>query len=237
MDFTYNEEQRMLTDSLRRLVVEQWGFEQRRKRARQPGLDQAAWQSLVELGVAGLLVPEQYDGFGESPATMVAIHFELGRGLVTEPVIPSTVLATAALLACGNPAAQAQCLPAMAAGECMATLAYLEGDQRNALKPVNTQAVASAGGYTLNGAKKLVWQGARAHRLIVSAVLDGQTALFWVPADAQGVSMQDYPTIDGDRCATIELSGVAVPASALIAQGDAADAALAAAIDYGIAAL
>ncbi len=237
MDFTYSEEQRMLTDSLRRLVVEQWSFEQRRKRAGQSGLDLAAWQSLADLGVTGLLVPEQYDGFGESPATMVAIHFELGRGLVSEPVIPSTVVATAALLACGNPTVQAECLPAMAAGEWVATLAYLEGDQRNALKPMSTRAVAQADGYTLNGIKKLAWQGGRAHRLIVSAVLDGKTALFWVPVEAQGVSIQDYPTIDGDRCATVELSEVAVPASALIAQGEAADAALAAAIDYGIAAL
>ncbi|NYT86458.1 acyl-CoA dehydrogenase family protein [Pollutimonas harenae] len=237
MDFTYNEEQRMLTDSLRRLVVEQWGFEQRRKRARQPELDRDAWQALVDLGIAGLLVPEQYDGFGESPATMAAIQLELGRGLVSEPVIPSTVMATTALLSSGNDTIQAECLPRMVTGEWIATVAYLEGDQCNGLTPSVTQAVAAAGGFTLNGSKKLVWQGVRATHLIVSAVLDGTMALFWIPADTASVSLKDYPTIDGDRCATIALDDVALPETALIAQGQEANAALAAAIDYGIAAL
>lgn len=237
MDFTYNEEQRMLTDSLRRLVSDGWSFEQRRKRAAQSELDQQAWQSLAELGVAGLLIPEHYDGFGESPATLVAIQLELGKGLVSEPVIPSAVMATALLLSAANEQVNAECLPLMASGSLVCAVAYLEPGQRNAWRPVATQAVQVAEGYTLNGKKKLVWQGASACRLIVSAVLNGETALFLVPADAQGVSVQDFPTMDGYRCADIELAGVTLPAGALIAKGQAADDALASAMDFGITAM
>src|SRR5690554_1535794 len=142
MDFTYNEEQRMLTDSLRRVVADNWTFEQRRARAKQADLDRDAWQSLAELGVSGLLIPEQYDGFGESPATLVAVQFELGRGLVSEPAIPSAVVATAALMHSGNDAMMAECLPHMASGDRVITLAYLETDQRNSVTPVVTQATA-----------------------------------------------------------------------------------------------
>lgn len=237
MDFTYNEEQRMLTDSLRRLIADNWSFEQRRKRSQQPGLDANAWQSLADLGVSGLLVPEQYEGFGESPATLIAIQFELGRGLVSEPVIPSAVMATTLLLNGSNEQIKAECLPQMAAGSLVCAVAYLEPDQRNQLTPAATQAVASANGFVLDGKKKLVWQGSSAHKLIVSAVLDGETALFLVPADAAGVALQDFPTIDGYRCASIEFKGVQLPASALIAKGQEADDALAAAMDYGIAAI
>lgn len=237
MDFTYNEEQRMLTDSLRRLVADNWSFDQRRKRSQQPGLDWQAWQSLADLGVSGLLIPEQYEGFGESPATLIAIQFELGRGLVSEPVIPSSVMATTLLLNSPNEPLKSECLPLMAAGSLVCALAYLEPEQRNAVAPATTQAVEGADGFTLDGKKKLVWQGASAHKLIISAVLGGETALFLVPADVAGLAIQDFPTIDGYRCASIELQGVQLPTSALIAKGRAADDALAAAMDYGIAAI
>lgn len=242
MDFTYNEEQRMLTDSLRRLVADSWSFEQRRKRAAQTGLDQPAWQSLAELGVAGLLIPERYEGFGESPATLVAIQLELGRGLVSEPVIPSAVMSTALLLSCANEQINSECLPQMASGSLVCAIAYLEPGQRNAQRPAATQASAQADGFILNGKKKLVWLGASANTLIVSAVLDNETALFLVPADASGASapgltVQDFPTMDGYRCTDVEFSAVVVPAAALIAKGQSADDALAAAFDYGITAL
>ncbi len=94
MDFTYNEEQRMLTDSLRRLVSDNWTLAKRRERAQQEGLDQVAWQSLADLGVSGLLIPEKYEGYAESPATLVAVQFELGRGLVSEPVCSRQVMST-----------------------------------------------------------------------------------------------------------------------------------------------
>lgn len=237
MDFTYNEEQRMLTDSLRRVVADNWTFEQRRARAKQSELDRDAWQSLAELGVSGLLIPEQYDGFGESPATLVAVQFELGRGLVSEPAIPSAVVATAALMHSGNDAMMAECLPHMASGDRVITLAYLETDQRNSVTPVVTQATADENGFILNGAKKLVWHGAQADQWIVSAVLNGETALFLVPADVHGASLRDYPTIDGYRCAYIELDQVQLAQTALIASGKAAEAALDAAMDYGVTAL
>ena len=237
MDFTYNEEQRMLTDSLRRLMADGWAFEQRRERAAQTELNTASWQSLADVGVTGLIVPEEHGGFGESPATLVATQLELGRGLVAEPVIPSAVISTALLAHSDNEAVQAECLPSMAGGELVLALAYLEGNQHNNQTPQATQASKGGAGFVLNGAKKLVWAGGQAHKLIISAVLDGETALFLVDGNAQGLSRNDYPTMDGQRCAYITLDGVEVAEQALIAQGAAAEAALDAGIGYGVLAL
>lgn len=237
MDFTYNEEQRMFADSLRRLIADSFSFEQRRKRAGQQGLDKRVWQSLADLGVAGLLVPEQYEGFGESPATLVLMQRELGRGLVSEPVIPSAVMATMLILNGANEQIKTDYLPLMAAGKMVCALAYLEPDQRNQLIPASSQAVVQANDFILNGKKKLVWQGSSADKFIVSAILGGETALFLVSADADGVALQDYPTIDGYRCANIQFNAVALPETALIAQGQVADDALAIAMDYGITAM
>lgn len=237
MDFTYDDQQRMLTDSLRRLVDEQWGFKARRARHRYDGLDQAAWQALADVGVAGLLIPEQYEGFGESAATLVATQFELGRGLVSGPSVPSAVMATAILLESDNKTVNADYLPQMAVGATVLALAYLEGDQQNAQKPFATRARGYGEFYTLSGDKKLAWEAASAQALVVTAALDDEPALFLVPVDAQGLELRDYPTMDGSRCATVHLNDVRVSAQALVAQGEQARQALACGLDYGVAAL
>lgn len=236
MDFTYNEEQRMLADSLRKLVADNWTFETRRARAGQSQLDRPAWQALADLGVTGLLVPEDSGGFGESPATLLATQIELGRGLVAEPVIPSAVISTTILARSDNSAIHEMTLAEMAEGVLVCALAYLEGDQRDSLQPVATQAQKTADGYTLSGAKKLVWGGGQANRLIVTALLNDSMALFLVPGDAAGVAISDFPTMDGYRCASVTLDHVQLPADALIAQGEIAESALQEGLDYGVAA-
>lgn len=237
MDFTYNEEQRMLADSLQKLVADNWTFEGRRARAGESQLDLRAWQSLADLGVTGLLVPEDSGGFGESPATLLVTQIEFGRGLVSEPVIPSAVIATILLAHSDNPAMRETTLPQMAEGTLVCALAYLEGDQRDSLQPVTTQAQKTANGYTLSGAKKLVWGGGQANRLIVTALLGDEIALFLVPSDASGVTVADFPTMDGYRCASVTLEDVQLPEGALVAQGEHAEAALQEGLDYGVAAM
>ncbi|WP_312543178.1 acyl-CoA dehydrogenase family protein, partial [Achromobacter mucicolens] len=104
MDFIYTEEQRMLADSLRRLVDQAWTFPQRRARQAAGKLDRQAWQALAELGVLGLNISQDHGGFGEVPASLLPVHVELGRGLVSEPVIPSAVMGAALADACGETA-------------------------------------------------------------------------------------------------------------------------------------
>lgn len=237
MDFTYNDEQRMLTDALRRLVADHWSFEKRRARAQREHLDHATWAALADIGITGLLIPEQLGGFGESPATLIATQLELGRGLVSEPTIPSAVMATTLLLHSSNTAVQEQWLPALAGGQSVGTIAYLEDDQRDTTTPHTTVACTTKEGFVLNGTKKLVWNGAQANFLAVSARLNNDTVLLLAPADHAGVSLRDYPTMDGYRCASLELDNVQLESSALIARGPTAQHALEQALDYGIAAL
>jgi alkylation response protein AidB-like acyl-CoA dehydrogenase len=75
-------------------------------------------------------VPADHGGFGEGPASQVVVQRELGRALVQEPVIPSGVIATAILAHHAPAALQAEWLPAIASGDKIFTLAYLEPDSR-----------------------------------------------------------------------------------------------------------
>ncbi|EFF77040.1 acyl-CoA dehydrogenase family protein [Achromobacter piechaudii] len=237
MDFIYTEEQRMLADSLRRLVDQAWTFPQRRARQAAGTLDSRAWGALAELGVLGLTISQDYGGFGEVPASLLPVHVELGRGLVSEPVIPSAVMGAALLDACGD-AARGHWLPAIASGEAIVSVAYQEPGRRYDTQPQDCRAARTGQGWRLDGAKHLVWHGAAATAWLVSAKgAEGQTVLLAVPANAEGVRVTDTPTLDGARCARLDLNAVGLPADALLAEGADADAALTQALQWGTAAL
>lgn len=240
MDFTYSEEQQMLADSLRRFIDTEYTFEARRKRARAgESLDRGVWASLAEMGVLGLTVTADFGGFGEGPASQLVVQRELGRGLVLEPVTPSGVMAAAILAAHGSPAQKDEWLPAIAAGERIVTLAYLEPGTRYRPESARASAERSGDGYVLNGTKSVVWHGAAADAFLLTARVAGsnEVALFLVPRDSKGMGVTAYPTIDGLRAADLSLQDVTVPASALV--GEPADglAALGVGLEHGIAAL
>ncbi|WP_233235784.1 acyl-CoA dehydrogenase family protein [Bordetella sp. LUAb4] len=261
MDFEYSTEQRMLADSLARLIADNWTLA--RRRDRQGGLDPAAWNALAELGVVGLTVDAEYGGFGEAPASLLPVHLELGRGLVDEPVIASGVMSATAISASGNDEAARRWLPEIAAGEVVVTLAYQEPGRRYAVEPEAcrlTGDVAGRGasrapdaisrksssnlsdgylGLVLNGSKHLVWHGAAAQAWVVSAFdeADRQPVLLIVPADVAGVAVSETNTLDRSRCARIEFDNVRIAPDQVLARGEAARAALALALQWGNAAL
>lgn len=238
MDFVLSEEQRMLADSLRRRVGEFWTLSRRRRARTDAALDASAWSALADLGVLGLTISPDHDGFGEDPASLLPVHVELGRGLVAEPVIPSAVIAATMLTRSGNDDAQAQWLPAIASGEAILTLAYLEPGRRYAVRPASTQATRGASGWVLDGEKSAVWHGGAATAWIVSAADEaGATLLLMVPRDAAGVTVLDTPTLDATRAARLTFTCVQLDDSAVLARGDAADAAIEAGLHWGIAAL
>ncbi|TMR90214.1 acyl-CoA dehydrogenase family protein [Nonomuraea basaltis] len=92
------------------------------------GRPAASWQEFArDVGVAGLLVPEEYGGAGCGPAEMAAVAEELGRVLSPHPFLQSAVMAVEAAIACGA----AHLLPALAEGAATATVVLPEdGDLR-----------------------------------------------------------------------------------------------------------
>jgi alkylation response protein AidB-like acyl-CoA dehydrogenase len=237
MDFTYSEEQQMIADSLRRFVDSEYTFGRRRKRSREGGaFDRAIWSALTELGVLGLTVDAAYGGFGEGPATRLAVQRELGRALVVEPVVPCAVVAAAVLSQYGSAAQKDTWLGGIASGKKIVCLAYLEPHSRYRHDAVRTVAEPSGAGYVLNGSKSLAWHAEVADALLVTAVVpdSGEIGLFLVPRDTQGLTLTGYPTMDGLRAADLELDGARVGAEARV---DGGLAALQHGIDHGVAAL
>ena len=188
-------------DSVRRVVVERSPLSKLRElmSSGQP-YDADVWKQLSELGLPGLVIPEEHGGAEAGYSVLSVALGELGAGLVASPLLAGT-LAAGALLRLGDEAAQARLLPGIASGELIATLAS------------GGTGTARADGDTLTGEISPVLNAAQARVLLVPAVdgpaEDGRaTVLFEVDAAAPGVTITPLPALDHSRSlARVTLDG------------------------------
>ena len=181
------------------------------------GYSAEVWAQLAEQGVLGVAFPEAHGGFGEATEISVAME-QIGRGLVLEPFLSTVVLCGGLIRDNGSQAQQAQWLPKIIAGECRLAFAHHEQGARYALDYVNTKVTTTAGGYTLNGSKTVVLDGAVADAFIVSAkdVAVEKWLCFLVDANAAGLKRVSYRTHDGSNAADITLTNVQVASDRLL---------------------
>jgi alkylation response protein AidB-like acyl-CoA dehydrogenase len=148
----------------------------------------------TELGLPGLVIPEEHGGSGFSRLELAIAAEELGRAVAGGPLLASAVLATEALLAAGGDVA-AEVLPALAEGTTVAALAVTEGTRRWQPDDVATTASGSA---RLTGTKESVLSAAGAGLLVVAAREDAGVSLFLAePGD--GVEVTPLEVLDASR--------------------------------------
>jgi alkylation response protein AidB-like acyl-CoA dehydrogenase len=227
MDFSLNEEQQLLKDSVDRFVRENYELNQRRELvASKDGFSRDHWATMAELGWLGATLPEEYGGIGGGPVEAMVLMEGFGRGLVVEPYYATAVMGGNLILEGGSDEQKTALLPDMAEGKLMLSFGYAERQSRYDLFDVETAAKKSGSGYILNGHKGVVIHGGSADKIIVSARTAGAIrdkdgiTLFIVDAKAQGVTVRDYQTIDGLRAAEVSLENVEVGANAVLGEVD-----------------
>ncbi len=175
MDFDLTEEQRLLRDSVDRLLADHYGFAARRGYlAASEGWSKAMWSRYAELGLLGLPFAEEYGGFGGGAVETMLVMEAFGRALVLEPYLATVVLSGTALRLAGNDAQKSTILPQVAEGNLTLAFAHGERQARYDLADVLTTAKPNGGGWVLDGAKSVVLHGDGAHKLIVSARSSGE---------------------------------------------------------------
>jgi pimeloyl-CoA dehydrogenase small subunit len=244
MDFDLTNEQRMLQDSVQRLMAERYDFEQRKNYLTEAcGYSQAIWAHYAEMGLLGLPFSEEDGGFGGGPVDTLIVMQALGSALALEPYLATVVLSGGVLRAAASDAQRAELVPRITAGELTVALAHTETQARYHLADVASSATRDGDGWVLNGSKQLVLAGDSADKLIVSARTSGLRtddagiSLFLVDGDAAGLSRRAYRTQDHSRAANIQLNAVKVGAAALVGQVDHGLPAIEKAVAEAIAAL
>lgn len=206
MDFDLSDDQRMIQDSVQRLIADRYGFEQRRAALQSPtGWSREMWAEMAELGLLGVSFPEELGGFGGGPVESMLVAEAFGRGLVVEPYFATVVLGGGLIRHAGSADQQAEYLPRVASGALLLAFAHHERAARYDLAHVTTSARETADGWVIDGNKSLVLHGDCADRLIVSARTPKGIGLFVV--DPAGLAVRGYPTQDGMRAAEISFAG------------------------------
>ena len=246
MDFEFSDEQRMLKDSVDRLVGPAYNdLGKRRQTQKDPGGYSAElWSKYAELGLLAVNFSEDDGGFGGGPVETMIVMEAIGRGLALEPYL-ATVVYGGNLIRLGGTAEQkATCIPVIADGTLKLAFAHVERQARYDLFDVKTHARKSAGGYIIEGDKSVVVHGDSADKIIVSARTASAShrdrhgiTLFLVDAATPGVSRRGFATQDGQRGASISFASVEVPDTAIIGTLDHGGALVEQVCDIAIAAI
>jgi alkylation response protein AidB-like acyl-CoA dehydrogenase len=179
--------------------------------------DLGLWRTLaVDLGLAGLLVPEKLGGQGASAREAAVVLEELGAAVAPVPFLGSAVLATSALLSCATDNAD-RAVGRLASGEAVGVLAVALPTAPGAAFPDGVRADPAT---TLTGRVTSVADASCADLLVVPAVGPDGPGLYEVAADTPGVRITVPIALDLARpIADIDLDGA--PARLLAGPGTA----------------
>jgi alkylation response protein AidB-like acyl-CoA dehydrogenase len=202
MDFGLSPEQQMLRDAVDRLLREHCPLDHVRKvAAGGNNVSAAVVAAMAELGLPGIVVPEEHGGLGLGLLDAAVVAEALGAAVAPAPFMASAVLAPLALRLAGSPAQQAHWLPRIADGSARVGVGLTEAVNRRDGGGVE------AGGGTLRGTALFVLDSADADAFIIA---DQRGRMHLVAGDAERLERVSLSTIDLTRSVgELRLDGVA----------------------------
>lgn len=217
MDLDFSEEQDILREMVAGVLTEYCPIETvREMEDHAVGYPEELWKQFSELGLQGLLIPEQYGGSAQSMLEAAIVYEEFGRGLAPTPHFVSSVIGAGVLLAAGSDAQKEEWLTRIAAGEAILAPAWLESGNGFGAKGVQLRASRDGDDYVLSGQKRHVQFASAASRLIV-LVRSGDGVqdvdLLLVDPNASGVTLTQQKSLASDTQYKVEFDGVKVSAS------------------------
>lgn len=224
-DIELNEDQRMIRDMARQ-------FAQSELVPRAAEWDKSGWiddavvSQMGELGLLGMVVPEEWGGsYVDYVAYALAVE-EIAAGCSATGAMMSihNSVGCGPLLNFGTPEQQEAWLPDLAAGRKIGCFALTEPQAGSEANNLRTRAVLENGEWVLNGAKQFVSNAKRAHLAIVFAVTDpelGKKGLsaFLVPTNTPGFKierMEHKMGIRGSDTCAVTLDNCRVPEANLL---------------------
>jgi alkylation response protein AidB-like acyl-CoA dehydrogenase len=220
------DDQKQLQDMARSFLAEEGTIKRQLRHWRdtgcKDGFGHALWKQFGELGLTGVLVPEDKGGLGLGATEAALVLEEVGRNLTPSPFLTTAVAVVRAL---EGSAQGERWYPGIVAGETIAALAIDEG-KHHSPEQVALEAKRSGNGFTLSGSKQFVVHGASADVILVAARTGGSAGeregltVFAVERDARGLEVENVTLADASKAARLKLDNVAVDADAVVGEVD-----------------
>jgi alkylation response protein AidB-like acyl-CoA dehydrogenase len=217
MNLDFSQEQQMLRETVQGLCNDSTPLAVVREMEDDPiGFTEPLWKQMGDLGLIGLMLPEEYGGAGQSAVEGAILYEELGRSLAPTPHFVSAVLSGAALLSAGTAAQKQAWLPQIAAGKAILTPAWLEPNGGFGPRGVQFRAVLDGNQYRLNGTKQHVAFATAATQLLVlvrSGDGERDIDLLLVDPQAPGIELRQQYSLASDTQYRVTFKDVRVPAA------------------------
>lgn len=163
------------------------------------GRDSGLWPQMAgQLGLQGLMVPEEFGGQGTTFVEMAAVMEEMGRALLGGPFLSTAVLGVGALVLSGDTDAMRDHLPGVSEGATTATVAFSEGFSGRAGEST-VVATQEGRGWVLSGQVDAVLDGCGADLVLAIAPTGDGLSLFAVDGDAEGLERTPLAALDQTR--------------------------------------
>ena len=165
-------------------------------------------EGLKELGIFGLMIPEEYDGLGESLLTYALCVEEIARGWMSvSGVINTHFIVAYMLLQHGTEEQKQKYLPRMAAGEIRGGFSMSEPGCGSDVSAIKTKAtVVGEGEYEINGQKMWLTNGGSCNLVAVLVRTDEG-----VPEDASVYKKMSVFLVDKESGFGETAQGVTIP--------------------------
>lgn len=223
MHFALTSEQTDLQTTVRRLLAEKAPVAAMRTQQEAGQYDTDLWNAMADMGLHGLAIPEEYNGFGATFEEVSIVCQEMGRYLHYSPYFATVVLAAEAIIQSGDTDAMGRYLPGIAAGTTTASVVIDASQAAGHFDMSALTAMQGTDDYWISGTVDRVLTGNWADLLIVPANTSAGPSLMVVDtASATGLAREDLPTLDATRPLT-RVTFDAAPATRVGPAGAAAD--------------
>lgn len=213
MDFGYDDDSKAFADSARALFADYCSDDALRAHdAGEEPFMRGLWTQCVATGLHGIVIDEAAGGLGQGIAALAAVLETQGQALALVPLADHQLAAAA--IARFAPAMAPTGLPALAAGESLATLA-LEG--LHAARGLALHARRDGNRLVLDGHAAAVPLGAQAVIALLPAAVEGRPRLVAVSPQADGVTRIEGRSQHHLAVADLQFDGVRVGDDRLLA--------------------
>ncbi|MCF8398123.1 MAG: acyl-CoA dehydrogenase family protein [Bacteroidales bacterium] len=220
----FNEEQLMIAQTCEDFLESEIFPNLDRIDAQEPGLMRSLISKAGELGLLGISIPEEYEGFDQSFLTSMKANEAIGSAhSYSVAFMAHTGIGTLPILYYGNEEQKQKYIPKLASGEIAAAYCLTEPNAGSDANAGKTKAVLSDDGkhYILNGQKMWITNGGFADVFTVFAKIENDRVLsaFIVEKDLEGLTINPEEKkmgIKGSSTTQIFFNDVKIPVENLL---------------------
>ena len=241
MDIVLGEDDQMLRGSFRDFFANECPTALARE-VEEADLDYSRelYAAMAGLGMLSLPFHSTYGGQDGHLFHLGLLYEEMGRALAPTPHLSAVVLCGMLIAEVGREEQRLGYLPGIGAGDLIGALALTE--TAGGVREIAVTASIEGEAIVLNGVKRFVRDGAAADFFIVAARAEDSAgeegiSLFIVPAGEEGMTLETYRIMSGERLTDVALDGVRLPEESLLGEWRGGWPALARVLDYGRAML